>query len=79
MRSSLRYRHILLAITARLSVSDTLHAQTCPFDNANSQLTREGVVLTRYALGLTGAALVNGTDFVATDAPTIQSNIACPS
>ncbi len=50
-----------------------------PFDDGNSQLTREGLVLTRYALGLTGAALVNGTDFTLADAPTIQSNIACPS
>ena len=54
-------------------------AQTCPFDDGNSQLTREGLVLTRYALGLTGTALVNGTDFLPTDAPTIQSSIACPS
>ena len=54
-------------------------AQTCPFDDGNSQLTREGLVLTRYALGLTGSALVNGTDFLPADAPTIQSSIACPS
>jgi len=54
-------------------------AQTCPFDDGNAQLTREGVVLTRYALGLTGAALVNGTGFAAGDATTIASNIACPS
>ncbi len=55
------------------------HAQTCPFDDGNSQLTREGVVLTRFALGITGPAMVNGTDFIAADAPTIASNIACPS
>ena len=79
MRSLLTFNRALLAITALLSFSGTLHAQICPFDDGSSQLTREGVVLTRYALGLTGAALVNGTDFVATDAPTIQSNIACPS
>ena len=54
-------------------------AQTCPFDDGNSQITREGLVLTRFALGLTGAAMVNGTDFTVADAPTIQSNIACPS
>lgn len=54
-------------------------AQTCPFDDGNSQLTRQGLLHTRDAFGLTGAALVNGTDFVASDAPTIQLNIACPS
>ncbi len=54
-------------------------AQTCPFDDGNSRLTREGLVLTRFALGLTGAAMVSGTDFTVADAPTIQSNIACPS
>ena len=54
-------------------------AQICAFDDGNSPLTRQGLLLTRYAFGLTGAALVNGTDFVASDAPTIQLNIACPS
>jgi hypothetical protein len=68
----------LLALTA-IGVCATLSAQTCPFDDGNSMVTREGLVLTRYALGLTGAAMVNGTDFAATDAPTIASNIACPS
>ena len=61
-----------------LVVAANARAQTCPFDDGNSQLTREGLVLTRYALGLTGAALVNGTDFTVGDAPTIQSNITCP-
>jgi hypothetical protein len=62
-----------------IGMSPSLVAQTCPFDDGNSQLTREGLVLTRYALGLTGASLVNGTDFSIADAPTIESNIACPS
>jgi hypothetical protein len=72
------WRARLLALTA-IGMSATLSAQTCPFDDGNSIVTREGLVLTRYALGLTGAAMVNGTDFAATDAPTIASNIACPS
>jgi hypothetical protein len=72
------WRTQLLALTA-IGVSATLSAQTCPFDDGTSMVTREGLVLTRYALGLTGAAMVNGTDFAASDAPTIASNIACPS
>ncbi len=54
-------------------------AQTCPFDDGNSALTREGLVLTRYALGLRGSPLVAGTDFLSTDAPNVELTIACPS
>jgi hypothetical protein len=54
-------------------------AQTCPFDDGNSSLTREGLVLTRYALGLRGAPLVAGTDILSTDAPNVELTIACPS
>lgn len=54
-------------------------AQTCPFDDSSSSLAREGLVLTRHALGMTGAALVNGTDFTLTDAGTIATTIDCPS
>jgi trimeric autotransporter adhesin len=66
-------------IAALLLLSSIAKSQTCPFDDGQSQLTREGVVLTRYALGLTGVPLVNGTGFDVADAPTIASNIACPS
>ena len=62
----------LLGALVAASAAMLSQAQTCSFDDGNSQLTR-------YALGLSGAALVNGTDFVASDAPTIQLNIACPS
>lgn len=78
-RSALTLRlFAAFAVEATVFVAPA-QAQTCPFGDGNSRLTREGVVLTRYALGLTGAALVNGTDFVAGDAATIASNIACPS
>lgn len=65
--------------TAAFALNAALAAQTCPFDDGRSQLTREGMVLTRFALGLTGAPLVSGTGFDVADAPTIASNIACPS
>ena len=32
-----------------------IHAQTCPFDTGGSDAINDGVVLTRYALGITGA------------------------
>ncbi len=67
------------ALALVVMTSSQSFAQTCPFDDGQSLLTREGVVLTRYALGLTGAALVNGTGFDVAEAPTIASNIACPS
>jgi hypothetical protein len=55
------------------------HGQTCPFDNGGSSLENDGLVLTRYALGLRGAPMVANTAFAAGDATTIENNIACPS
>lgn len=54
-------------------------AQTCPFDDGGSSLAVEGVVLTRYALGLTGAPLVANTGINAVDAPTVEAAINCPA
>lgn len=56
-----------------------IHAQTCPFDDGNSSLAVEGLILTRYALGLTGAPLVANTSINAVDAPTVEASINCPS
>jgi hypothetical protein len=50
-------------------------AASCPFDTPGTALTREGLVLARYANGFTGNALVANSGFAATDAPAIQSNI----
>lgn len=52
----------LLAITACAAmILPTQAQQTCPFDDGNSSLMVEGVILTRYALGITGAPLVMST------------------
>jgi photosystem II stability/assembly factor-like uncharacterized protein len=56
-----------------------IHAQTCPFDNGGSSLEVDGLILTRYALGLTGAPLVASTGINAVDAPTVEASINCPS
>jgi trimeric autotransporter adhesin len=57
----------------------TVMAQTCAFDDGNSSLSVEGLVLTRYALGITGAPLVANTGINAVDAPTVEAAINCPS
>ncbi len=57
----------------------TSHAQVCPFDDGNSTLAVEGLILTRYALGITGAPLVASTGINAVDAPTVEAAINCPS
>ncbi len=54
-------------------------AQTCPFEDGNSVLTREGLVLTRYSLGLRGADLVANSGFTAAEAPVVEATILCPS
>jgi trimeric autotransporter adhesin len=62
-----------------LMASTASFAQVCPFDNGGSTLENDGLVLTRYALGLRGAPMVANTSFAVGDAATIESNIACPS
>ena len=70
---------ISLLVGAFATCSLTAVAQVCPFDNGNSTLANEGLVMTRYALGLRGSAMVASTTFTAADAPTVEANIACPS
>ncbi len=66
-------------LAAALVASAGLAAQTCPFDNGGSTLENDGLVLTRYALGLRGAPMVANTSFAGGDVAAIESNIACPS
>jgi hypothetical protein len=67
------------SIIAQGLVAAPASAQTCPFDDGNSSLAVEGLILTRYALGITGAPLVNNTGINAVDAPTVEAAINCPS
>ncbi|MBL8308894.1 MAG: hypothetical protein JNL19_00585 [Burkholderiales bacterium] len=55
------------------------HAQTCPFDQGASDAVNDGVVLTRYALNMTGATLVAGTKYAALDPANVRANIECMS
>ena len=69
------------ALIALLSlvITPPAHAQVCPFDDGNSTLTVDGLILTRYALGITGPPLVAGTGIFAVDAPSVEATINCPS
>jgi len=67
----------LIAVLAYQPASAS--AQVCPFDDGNSSLAVEGLVLTRYALGLTGAPLVANSGINAVDAPTVEASVNCPS
>ena len=64
---------------AQATMSGVAFSQTaCPFE-MGSTLAREGLVLTRYALGIRTAELVANTSFVASDLPSIEASIACTS
>jgi hypothetical protein len=70
---------MLIAICSVSVFAAKTHAQVCPFDDGNSSLAVEGLILTRYALGITGAPLVASTGINAVDAPTVEAAINCPS
>jgi hypothetical protein len=52
-------------------------AAQCPFDNGASDAVNDGVVLTRYALGITGAPLVASTKYASLDPLQVKNNIEC--
>jgi Chaperone of endosialidase len=74
-QSALRVPGVVFLFALLAMVANAAHAAACPFDTPGTSLTREGLVLSRYALGLTGAPLVANTGFSASDATTIQNNI----
>ncbi len=49
----------------------------CPFDHGNASLGREGLLFTRYALGLRGAGLVSGTGLLASQADAAAASFEC--
>ena len=71
--------HIALLVAISIGYAPRASAQTCPFDDGNSSLEVEGLILTRYALGITGAPLVASTNINVVDAPTVEAAINCPS
>ncbi len=67
--------HIAVALAA-LTLAQA-HAQTCPFDTGGSDAINDGVVLTRYALGITGAPLTASTRYASLDPLQVKANIEC--
>jgi trimeric autotransporter adhesin len=52
-------------------------AAICPFDTGGSDALNDGVVLTRYALGITGSPLVASTRYASLDPLQVKNNIEC--
>ncbi len=52
-------------------------APTCPFDNGGSDAVNDGVVLTRYALGIAGTPLTANTRYASLDPLQVKANIEC--
>ncbi|HNY46798.1 MAG TPA: hypothetical protein PKN64_07560, partial [Casimicrobium sp.] len=55
----------------------TVSAAQCPFDNGASDAVNDGLVLTRYALGITGSPLVASTKYASLDPLQVKNNIEC--
>jgi trimeric autotransporter adhesin len=53
------------------------YSATCPFDGGGSDAVNDGLVLTRYALGITGAPLVASTRYASLDPLQVKNNIEC--
>jgi len=60
-----------------LALIPPVHAATCPFDGGGSDAVNDGIVLTRYALGITGAPLVASTRYASLDPLQVKNNIEC--
>ena len=70
----------LLIAAALSAVTSAQAVATCPFDTGGSDLANDGVVLTRFALGITGAPLIASTKFASIAGFTgaqAQANIEC--
>ena len=77
-RRRLRSVWARIAASALLFAASTVSAvNTCPFDNGGSDAVNDGLVLTRYALGLTGAPLVASTRYASLNPATVKANIEC--
>jgi hypothetical protein len=66
---------ILICAVSALSLQSD--AATCPFDSGASDALNDGVVLTRYALGIAGAPLVTSTRYASLDPLQVKNNIEC--
>jgi trimeric autotransporter adhesin len=67
---------LLAACSIALPAAPSL-ASTCPFDTGGSDALNDGVVLTRYALGITGAPMTASTRYASLDPLQVKANIEC--
>lgn len=65
-----------LALLTVLS-APSYSAAVCPFARGGEEMLNEGLVLTRYSLGVRGNALVSGTKFSTLDPAQAVNNIEC--
>jgi len=74
---SFKHRFALALTALAVLTLAQANAATCPFDNGGSDAVNDGVVLTRYALGITGAPLTASTRYASLDPLQVQANIEC--
>jgi hypothetical protein len=67
------------ALSLALAGTATHAQQSCPFDGGDASLAKEGLILSRYALGITGAPLVANTGIPAASAQTVEDSINSPA
>ncbi|MEQ1595925.1 MAG: tail fiber domain-containing protein [Casimicrobium sp.] len=67
------------ALGLALAGTATHAQQSCPFDGGDASLAKEGLILSRYALGITGAPLVANTGIPAASAQTVEDSINSPA
>ncbi|MBL8311083.1 MAG: tail fiber domain-containing protein [Burkholderiales bacterium] len=70
-------RRVGASLVATLVCLTSAQASTCPFDTGGSDAVNDGVVLTRYALGITGTPLVASTRYASLDPLQVKANIEC--
>ena len=65
--SERRLTTLIAALTLTLTLTSAHAASVCPFDTGGSDALNDGVALTRYALGITGAPLTASTRYASLD------------
>ena len=76
----LKWRVAYVATLGLTLAATVAHAQqSCPFDGGDASLAKEGLILSRYALGITGAPLVANTGIPAASAQTVEDSINSPA
>ncbi len=79
LATSHRRRGVVLLISVLLATttSTAMAVASCPFDNGGSDALNDGVVLTRYALGIAGAPMIASTRYASLDPLQVKANIEC--